>query len=96
MTENVWRKARKKPVIIEFREVEPNPSHIIKEPLSIGEAMSNICETIETLEGTLMAFKNSDYIIRDVEGKIYPIKKTLFEKIYSRIYEVTDDDEEDY
>ena len=85
MTENVWRKARKKPVVVEFREVIPNPSHIIENPLSIGEAMSNICETIETLEGTLIAFKNNDFIIRGVEGEIYPIKKDIFYKTYDVI-----------
>lgn len=67
-----WRKARKKPIIVEFREVE-------------GEK-----ETIETREGMLVAHRGKDYIIRGVEGEIYPIAKTIFEKTY----EVIEDDEE--
>ena len=61
---NVWRKARKKPVVIEFREV-------------FGEK-----EIIPTREGTLTAIRDRDYIIKGVEGEIYPCDQTIFHKTY--------------
>jgi hypothetical protein len=42
-------------------------------------------ETIETLEGTLEAKADEHYIIRGVEGEIYPIEKDVFEETYERI-----------
>ena len=59
-----WRKARKKPIEVEFREVHP-PS-----------------ERIQTREGELSAYPYKDYIIRGVEGEIYPIGKEIFRKSY--------------
>lgn len=44
------------------------------------------CE-IRTLEGVMTA-NAGDYIIRGVEGEIYPCKADIFEKTYER---VTDD-----
>jgi hypothetical protein len=63
MTE-IWRKAVKKPVVVEFREV-------------IGRI-----EIIKTLEGKLVAKKNRDYVMKGVEGELYPIRKEIFEKTY--------------
>jgi len=60
----VWRKAIKKPIIIEFREVK-------------GEV-----EKIKTEEGILLAIPEEDFIIRGVNGEIYPIKKEIFYKTY--------------
>ena len=70
MKENnhIWRKARKKPIVVEFREVD-------------GE------EQIETREGVLIAKQNEDYIIRGVDGEIYPIKKSIFYRTYEVIEE---------
>ncbi|RLC88063.1 MAG: hypothetical protein DRJ03_04135 [Chloroflexi bacterium] len=65
----VWRKARKKPVIVEFRKVK-------------GEV-----EKIWTREGMIYAFPETDFIIRGVEGEIYPIKKEIFYKTYEIIGE---------
>jgi len=65
---HIWRKARKKPIIVEFREVD-------------GE------ERIETREGVLIAKQNEDYIIRGVDGEIYPIKKSIFHRTYEVIEE---------
>ena len=62
MTKKIWRKARKKPVVIEFREID---DHFLE---------------IETREGKLIANKEDDYLIRGVEGELYPIKKTIFAK----------------
>ena len=67
MGSKVWRKARKKPIIIEFRE-------------PIFEV-----EKIKTKEGTLIAKKGEDFIIKGIEGELYPIKKKIFHKIYEII-----------
>ena len=62
-----WQKARKKPVVIEFREViEPY-------------------EVITTREGVIRGYPHEDYIIRGVEGELYPIKKEIFSKTYDVI-----------
>lgn len=63
----IWKKARKKPVVIEYREVE-------------GEK-----EEIKTREGTLFAYANRDFIIRGVEGEIYPCDKKIFAKTYESV-----------
>ncbi len=62
-----WRKCRKKPVVVEFREV-------------LGQ-----WEVINTKEGVLTAFRDTDYIIRGVNGEHYPIKKEIFYKTYDVI-----------
>ncbi len=70
MKENkhIWRKARKKPIVVEFREVDGK-------------------EQIETREGILTANQEKDYIIRGVDGEIYPIKKSIFYRTYDIIEE---------
>ncbi len=84
MTKEIWRKARKKPVVVLFREVEP------KETLSC--ASTEIFpetrpkgEFIKTLEGTLFAEAGRDYIIRGVKGEFYPIDKKIFAETYEVI-----------
>ena len=69
----IWRKARKKPVIIEFRE-------------PIFEV-----EKIHTREGTLIAKKGEDHMIRGVKGELYPISKEIF----NETYEVIEDEDSD-
>ena len=41
------------------------------------------CE-IKTLEGTMVA-KAGDYIIRGVNGEIYPCKRDIFDKTYEAV-----------
>ena len=73
--EITWGEARKKPVIVRYRE-----------PIVNGVTNINFntvpCEVIETLEGTLIALPNMDFVIKGVDEEIYPIKKTIFEKTY--------------
>ena len=64
-----WRKARKKPVIVEFRE----PMFEVEE--------------IHTREGTLIARRGKDYVIRGVKGELYPIGKEIFNETYEIINE---------
>ena len=59
-----WKKARKQPIEIHFREVE------------------GTYEVIRTLEGQLIAHRERDFIIRGVEGELYPIRKSVFAKTY--------------
>ena len=68
---HIWRKARKKPIVVEFREVDGK-------------------EQIETREGVLTAKQEEDYIIRGVDGEIYPIKKSIFYRTYEVIEEDMD------
>ena len=83
-----WKKARKKSVEIEFREVEPKILIRIKheetdlagEHVHITEKIWG--EIIHTLEGDHEAHVGIDYIIRGVRGKYYPIKKDIFYETY--------------
>lgn len=65
----MWRKARKKPVIVEFREPVPDPNYMN-------------AELIHTREGNLFAFSGEDFVIRGVKGELYPIKKDIFYETY--------------
>lgn len=62
-----WKKAKKKPITIHFREVD-------------GEQ-----EEIHTKEGVLIAKKDRDFIIRGIEGELYPINKEIFYKTYNML-----------
>jgi len=64
-----WRKCRKKPLVVEFREVEGD------------------FEVIKTLEGDLGAHKEKSFIMRGVNGEIYPIDKGIFYKTYDILKE---------
>jgi hypothetical protein len=63
----VWYKCIKKPITVEYREV------------------NNPCEEIYTREGILYAHRDEDYIIRGIDGELYPIKKNIFIKTYDII-----------
>lgn len=69
----MWKKARKKPVVVEFREVQPHTAGGV--------------EYIKTREGTICGYKGQDFIIRGVEGELYPIKKDIFHKTYDVLKE---------
>jgi len=69
-----WRKARKKPVVVEFRE-----------------PMFEV-EKIHTREGTLIARRGKDYVIKGIKGELYPISKEIFYETYE-IIEDEDSDE---
>lgn len=85
-------KYRKKPVIIEaFRMgVDYIPDWFMDKVTSNEIKLSrNLNETycyIKTLEGTMKA-DYGDYIIRGVNGEIYPCKPDIFEKTYERVEE---------
>ena len=64
---DIWRKCKKKPLIIEYREPK-SPYEIIK-----------------TLEGDMVAHPGVSVILRGIEGELYPIKKTIFDKSFDLV-----------
>lgn len=92
-------KARKKPVVIEavrflgFSELggevrfSSRPEWLTKE---FGKSVLFFDKpktlTIKTLEGAMLA-EIGDYIIRGVNGELYPCKPDIFEKTYDIIEE---------
>ena len=79
--QTIWGKAKKKPVEIQFREVEPKTLIRIKMP----EGKKVWGEIIETLEGNHEAHVGKDFIIKGVRGELYPIKKDIFYQTYDVI-----------
>ncbi len=91
-------KYRKKPVVIEAFQfyVDPMPDWFMDKVTtnevvlyncvygrySIDEAYCHI----ETLEGT-MEGRGGDYIIKGVNGEIYPCKPDIFKKTYEAVEE---------
>ena len=73
-----WGKARKRPIMVQFREVKPETLIRVKYPGRI-EVWG---EVIETLEGTLFAYPDKHFIIMGITDEIYPIEKDIFEATY--------------
>ena len=40
---------------------------------------------VSTLEGNMLARAGADYIIKGVDGELYPCKADIFEKTYERV-----------
>lgn len=89
-------KYRKKPVVIEaFKwtggiNQEEDPIWIV-EAIKKGEVLvkkeeidGNIYLVINTLEGAMVA-NVGDYVIRGIQGEIYPCKPDIFEATYERV-----------
>lgn len=72
----IWKRARKKPLLIKYREVRGGRQ---------GDK-----ELIHTREGTLIAIRGRDFVIRGVEGELYPITKTTFTKTYDALPDCPD------
>jgi len=74
-----WGKARKKPIEVQFRVVQPK-THIRTLGLTKEEIWGEVLDTGH--EGSIVfAYPDKDFIIKDEEGE-YPIKKELFYKTY--------------
>jgi hypothetical protein len=88
-------KYRKKPIVTEAFKWTGGPDQI-EDPDWIIEALrkdevaiysnggKDIYMTIETLEGTMTA-NVGDYVIRGINGEIYPCKPDIFEKTYELV-----------
>lgn len=82
-------KYRKKPVIIDAIQYTGQSIEDIKSELYLNSNSRNIILKddnilIETLEGTMKANVN-DYIIKGINGEIYPCKPDIFEKTYESL-----------
>jgi hypothetical protein len=82
-------KFRKKPVVIEARQLIPENSQELAEWCggSVKGTMLDMTErvvSIETLEGEMRA-NMGDWIIKGVNGEFYPCKPDIFEKTYERV-----------
>ena len=87
-----WKQCRKKPIIVNFREVEAKEEFafdVYKEkvvPCHSATTVTKYGERISTLESgwddVLYALTDEDFIIRGVKGEIYPIKKSIFYETY--------------
>jgi len=76
---------RKKPVVIEAMEYQPERIHDIWEwagaDVVYGPADGDNSAYIETLEGRMEA-RPGDWIIKGVKGEFYPCKPDIFEQTY--------------
>ncbi len=77
-------KYRKKPVEIEAFSWNPGCELPDWARCKGTVVVSNDFLTIHTLEGTMKAMPG-DYIIRGVEGEVYPCKPSIFEKTYDPV-----------
>ncbi len=75
-----WGKARKKPIVVDYRKV--NVEFIDEDDSGVG------IEKIHTREGVLWAYEDEDFIIKGIEGELYPIKKNIFFKTYDVVESV--------
>nr|DAK45563.1 MAG TPA: PGDYG protein [Caudoviricetes sp.] len=86
-------KYRKKPVVIEAVQFVDTEESILKlselglDPVRIDYAdLDNPILKIETLEGLMIATEG-DYIIKGVQGEIYPCKPDIFTETYEKTEE---------
>lgn len=90
-------KYRKKPIVIEahllnLELLSPFPEWLIKNlkrdefPITIYTKDTDPRKyiVIETLEGFMNAY-SGDYIIKGIEGEIYPCKPDIFEATYEKV-----------
>lgn len=85
-------KYRKKPVVIDafnFRH-DPCPDWFMDKVTSNEIITQPFSCTIKTLEGTMTA-QAGDWIIKGVNGEIYPCKSDIFEKTYTLVPEVSEE-----
>ena len=80
-------KYRKKPIVIDV--IQPIADGLKEKWISdaIKDGVVTIRSygiTIETLEGTMVA-DETDYIIRGLNGEIYPCKADIFQKTYEEV-----------
>lgn len=85
-------KFRKKPVVIEAFQYKKDVSFIdipkwLTEAIIGGEVkLTNEESYVDTLEGR-MTVSEDDYIIKGVEGELYPCKPNIFEATYEKVEE---------
>lgn len=91
------KKFRKKPVVIEAIQWDRSPRtlHIMNQSgfdqTNYGEKLTDVPMiindlNIQTLEGNLQVL-DGDWIIKGINGEIYPCKPDIFEKTYELVEE---------
>lgn len=86
-------KYRKKPVVIEAWLADKNtrmPEWLVRAESEGLIYFHDKNVMISTLEGIMQAKYGQDYIIKGIEGEIYPCKKDIFEKTYEPFHEETE------
>lgn len=58
----------------------------VKKPIKIRALKMDAPFAVETKEGT-MTGKAGDFLIRGIEGELYPCDKNIFEKTYEEVKE---------
>lgn len=83
-------KYRKKPVVIEAVQYTGNNINELWDVFGAGEIYGptekNLDPFINTLEGTMTVSVN-DYVIKGVQGELYPCKPDIFEATYDKVEE---------
>jgi hypothetical protein len=89
-------KFKKKPVVIEAEQFLPNDEAIERVMALASQGSRQVQVTrmpdgrctmqIKTLEGVMEA-SIGDWIIRGVQGEVYPCKPDIFNESYERVYE---------
>ena len=67
--------------IVVFEEPEPERFAVVKKPIVLTAEIATHEQTIETLEGNMVAH-TGDYILTGTEGERWAVKKHIFEKTY--------------
>ena len=57
-----------------------------KKPIIVNALEMCVDFEVDTLEGTHQG-KAGDYLMKGIDGELYPIKKDIFEKTYDIIYD---------
>lgn len=87
-------KFRKKPVVIEARQLERGLDRALVVDLGDwceGFVMDDGTIHIETLEGMMIA-SVGDWIIKGVKGEFYPCKPAIFDLTYEAVDDERDDE----
>jgi len=89
-------KFKKRPVVIEAEQFLPNDESIDKVMSLASQGSRQVSVTrlpdgkctmhIQTLEGVMEA-SVGDWIIRGIQGEVYPCKPDIFNGTYERVYE---------
>ncbi|EAE0718366.1 hypothetical protein Q876_08960 [Listeria monocytogenes] len=76
-------KYRKKPVVIEAFKFGHEPSPDWFGAVITADEDGPLFADIQTLEGTMRA-ERGDYVIKGVQGELYPCNPDIFEQTYEK------------
>lgn len=64
---------------------DENMYQVRKRPIIVKAIQVTEDFEVETLEGEMKG-KVGDYLVKGVEGELYPVKKNIFETTYEMVY----------